>query len=227
MDEPTLIAAARQGDREAFNELIVHHQSLAYNVAYRVLGSPDAAADATQDAFLSAYRAMRGFRGGSFRAWLMRIVTNACYDQLRAKQRRPTTPLESDPDLELEEWLTDPGEQPEERVERYELSQVIQRGLAMLPADQRAIVVLSDIQGMSYEEVAQATALALGTVKSRLNRGRRKLRDFLKQNQELLPVRYRLHDETAGLGGLGNLLLECSANRWINRLTGRGAGHYG
>ena len=227
MDEPTLIAAARQGDREAFNELIIHYQSLAYNVAYRVLGSPDAAADATQDAFLSAYRAVGRFRGGSFRAWLMRIVTNACYDQLRAKQRQPTTPLESDPDLEMEEWVMDPGERPEERVERHELSQIIQRGLATLPTEQRAIVVLSDIQGMSYEEVAQATALALGTVKSRLNRGRKKLRDYLKRNQELLPVRYRLHDETAGLGGLGNLLLECSANRCVIRLLGRGAGHYG
>jgi RNA polymerase sigma factor (sigma-70 family) len=227
MDEPTLIAAAQKGDREAFNELIVHYQSLAYSVAYRVLDSPDAAADATQDAFLSAYRAVGRFRGGSFRAWLMRIVTNACYDQLRAKQRRPTTPLEGDPDQELEEWVMDPAERPDEQVERQELGRTIQRGLATLPADQRTIVVLSDIQGLSYDEVAQATALALGTVKSRLNRGRKKLRDYLMRNQELLPARYRLHDKTAGLGGLGSLLLECSANRCVIRLLGRGAGHYG
>jgi len=227
MDEPTLIAEARQGDREAFNELIVHYQSLAYNVAYRVLGSQDAAADATQDAFLSAYRAIGRFRGGSFRAWLTRIVTNACYDQLRAKQRQPTAPLDSDPDQESEEWVMDPGERPEEQVERQELGRVIQCGLATLPADQRTIVVLSDIQGMSYDEVAHVTALALGTVKSRLNRGRRKLRDYLMRNQELLPARYRLHDETAGIGGLGNLLLECSVNRCAIRLLGRGVGYYG
>ena len=230
MDEPTLIAAAQQGDREAFNELVVHYQSLTYNVAYRVLGSQDAAADATQDAFLAAYRAIRGFRGGSFRAWLMRIVTNACYDQLRAKKRQPTSPLDPDPDQELEEWVMDAGERPEEYAERQDLGRIIQRGLDTLPPDQRTIVVLSDIQGMSYDEVAQSTGLALGTVKSRLNRGRSKLRDFLMRNQELLPGRYRLHDETAGIGGLGNILLDCTATRCaiqlLGRLLRRGVGNY-
>ncbi len=229
MDEPTLIAAAQQGDREAFNQLVVHYQSLTYNVAYRVLGSQDAASDATQDAFLAAYRAISRFRGGSFRAWLMRIVTNACYDQLRARKRQPTSPLDGDPDEEPEEWVVDTGERPEEYAERRDLGQVLQQGLDALPADQRTIVVLSDIQGMSYDEVAHITGLALGTVKSRLNRGRTKLRDFLMRNQELLPGRYRLHDGTAGIGGLGNLLLDFAATqcatRFVERLLRRGVGH--
>ncbi|MBC7251685.1 MAG: sigma-70 family RNA polymerase sigma factor, partial [Anaerolineae bacterium] len=88
MDEKTLIAAAQQGDLEAFNRLVLTYQNITYNLAYRILGDADAAADATQDAFLSAYRAITRFRGGSFKAWLLRIVTNACYDQLRIKQRR-------------------------------------------------------------------------------------------------------------------------------------------
>jgi RNA polymerase sigma-70 factor (ECF subfamily) len=88
MDEGALIAAVQGGDRDAFNQLVVRYQGLAYNVAYRVLGDPDGAADATQDAFISAFRAMARFRGGSFRSWLLRIVTNACYDQLRVKKIR-------------------------------------------------------------------------------------------------------------------------------------------
>jgi len=204
-DESALIAAAQHGDREAFNQLVVHYQSLAYNVAYRVLGDGAAAADATQDAFISAYRAIPRFRGGSFKAWIMRIVTNACYDQLRVKQRRPTTSLDADPDLERQEWNVDPGERPEAYVVRQELGAIIQRGLATLPTEQRACVILSDIQGMSYDEIAETMDSSLGTVKSRLNRGRRKLRDYLTQHGELLPARYRLYDETAGAGGLAHL----------------------
>jgi len=222
VDESALTAAAQQGDREAFNQLVVHYQSLAYNVAYRVLGDGDAAADATQDAFISAYRAIGRFRGGSFKAWVMRIVTNACYDQLRVKQRRPTTSLDADPELEYHEWNIDPGERPEAYVVRQELGQIIQLGLETLPADQRTCVVLSDIQGLSYEEIAQAMNSSLGTVKSRLNRGRRKLRDYLTQHVELLPARYRLYDETAGVGGLANLFPSWDEDGWIARLLRRG-----
>ena len=203
---------------------MLHYQSLAYNVAYRVLGDGDAAADATQDAFISAYRAIARFRGGSFKAWVMRIVTNACYDQLRAKQRRPTTSMDADPDLDLDryEWNVDPGERPEAYVVRQELGQIIQRGLASLPEEQRTCVILSDIQGMSYDEIADTMNSSLGTVKSRLNRGRRKLRDYLSQHVELLPARYRLYDETAGAGGLAHLLSTWDVDEWIVKLLRRG-----
>lgn len=193
VDEQNLIACARRGDARAFNQLVLTHQSMVYNVAYRILGDTDAACDATQDAFLSAFRAMSSFRGGSFKAWLLRIVTNCCYDQLRGKQRRPTESLD---DMEVEEdhirSLRDPAEQPDEYVERRQLSQAIQAGISLLPAEQRIVVILSDVQGLDYQEIAQATGLSLGTVKSRLSRARARLRDHLLEQRELLPSRYRL-----------------------------------
>ena len=196
MDEQALIASARKGDARAFNQLVLLYQSMAYNVAYRVLSDPDAAADATQDAFLSAFKAMREFRGGSFKAWLLRIVTNACYDQLRVKQRRPTSSLD---DLPVESdhisYLQDPAEGPDELVERQQLNRTLQGGISTLPAEQRVILVLSDVQGLSYQEIAQITGLSLGTVKSRLSRARSKLRDYLLAQRELLPTRYRLSSD--------------------------------
>jgi len=193
MDEQALVAAARRGDTQAFNKLILTYQTLVYNVAYRMLHDQDAAADATQEAFISAFHAMHNFRGGSFKAWLLRIVTNACYDQLRVVQRRPTSSLEDmlvDPDHSM--MLTDYAELPEDYAVRQDLGRAIQQGLDGLPPDQRATVILSDIQGLSYEEIAQATGVSLGTVKSRLSRGRARLRDYLQHEQELLPKRYRL-----------------------------------
>jgi RNA polymerase sigma-70 factor (ECF subfamily) len=193
MDEQALVAAARRGDVRAFNQLVMLYQSIAYNLAYRILGSEDAAADATQDAFMSAFKAMSRFRGGSFKAWVMRIVTNACYDQLRARQRRPTTSLDDmEGDMDHSPYLLDPSEQPDEFVERQELDRVIQAAILTLPADQRIVLVLSDVQGMNYQEIADSTGLALGTVKSRLSRARARLRDYLLARRELLPARYRL-----------------------------------
>ena len=193
MDEEALIASARKGDARAFNQLVLAHQGMAYNVAYRILGDADAAADATQDAFLSAFKAIRQFRGGSFKAWILRIVTNSCYDQLRTKQRRPADSLD---DLDVEEdhlrSLRDPSERPDEYVERRQLDQMLQAGIRRLPAEQRVVLVLSDVQGLNYQEIAAATGLSLGTVKSRLSRGRARLRGLLLEQRELLPARYRL-----------------------------------
>jgi RNA polymerase sigma-70 factor (ECF subfamily) len=194
MDERRLIELARRGDAQAFNRLVLAYQGLAYNIAYRIVGDPDAAADATQDAFLSAYRALPDFRGGSFKAWLLRIVTNACYDQLRARQRRPSTSLEdllTEPDQEPS-FFRDENESPEEFAMRRELGRVIQLGILTLPVDQRTTLVLADIQGLSYEEIAEVTQVSLGTVKSRLSRARARLRDYLLAQEELLPDRYRL-----------------------------------
>ncbi len=199
MDEKVLIDAARQGDVGSFNQLVLSYQSMAYNVAYRILSDRDAAADATQDAFLSAFKALGKFRGGSFKAWLLRIVTNACYDQLRLKQRRPTASLDallvSDPAPIRP--LTDTGESPEEYALRQELSRVIQVGIGTMPIEQRVTLILSDVQELSYQEIAAITGASLGTVKSRLSRARGKLRDFLLEQRELLPSRYRLKNEEA------------------------------
>jgi RNA polymerase sigma-70 factor (ECF subfamily) len=196
MDEQALIESARKGDARAFNQLVLLYQRMAYNVAYRILSDPDAASDATQDAFLKAFKAMRRFRGGSFKAWLLRIVTNACYDQLRRKQRRPATSLDDLPvEADHSFYMHDPAERPDEFVERQELGDTIQAGILTLPVEQRTVLVLSDVQGLSYNEIAEVTGLSLGTVKSRLSRGRARLRDYLVEQRELLPSQYRLRDE--------------------------------
>ncbi len=197
MDEKALIDAARQGDVGSFNQLVLSYQSMVYNFAYRILGDRHAAADATQDAFISAFKAIGKFRGGSFKAWLLRIVTNACYNQLRRKQRQPSTSLDALLVLEPAptQSLTDPGESPEEYTVRQELSKAIQIGIGNMPPEQRITLVLADVQGFSYQEIAGVTGVSLGTVKSRLSRARNKLRDFLLGQRELLPSRYRLKNE--------------------------------
>jgi RNA polymerase sigma-70 factor (ECF subfamily) len=192
-DEPALIAAAQRGDLPAFNQIILHYQGLAYNVAYRILGDGDSASDATQDGFIKAFQRLNQYRGGSFKAWLLRIVTNTCYDILRAHKRRPTTSLEKeDEDPEHDGRLQDPAERPDAYVLRHELAVAIQAAIGKLPPDQRATLVLSDIEGLDYQEIADATGVALGTVKSRLSRARARLRDLLLAQGELLPARYRL-----------------------------------
>ncbi len=175
--EAALIARARTGDLDAFNALVDLHQRLAYNLCYRMLGSAPAAEDATQDAFLSAYRNLSRFTGAHFRAWLMRIAANACTDELRRRQRRPAisldapTPLAEDP-LQI----ADPASGPEVEALRSEQQAVVQAALLRLPPDQRLAVVMCDMQGFAYEEIAEAMRTSIGTVKSRIARGRGKLR---------------------------------------------------
>lgn len=200
MDEGALIQAAKQGDLNAFNRLVLEYQDLVYNQAYRIMGEPDYASDASQEAFISAYRNLRSYRGGSFRAWLLRIVTNACYDELRRRQRRPTTSLEPMDDggeeMESPHWLADPGETPEDSLERAELGTAIQNCLDDLPLDFRSAVILVDIQGMDYSEAAQAVGKPVGTIKSRLARARSRLRDCLQGFGELLPTVFRQGEES-------------------------------
>lgn len=192
MDESQLIAAAQNGDLPAFNQLVLRYQNLAYNVAYRILGDPDLAADATQDAFLKAFKALGSFRGGAFKPWMLRIVTNTCYDYLRSAKRRPSDSLDDAMESgEHSPRLHDRGEGPDSYVERQELSQMIQWAISQLNYDQRAVVTLVDIQGFSYEEAADILGISIGTVKSRLSRARAKLRDIMQAHQELLPARYR------------------------------------
>ncbi len=199
MDEPALIRSAQRGDMDAFNTLVLTYQAQVYNVALRIMGDTDAAADATQEAFISAYRGLRAFRGGSFKSWLLRTVTNACYDALRYSKRRPATSLDAlgdTPDSAstpgdaagagFDEFVASEDEGPAAAAERAELRRAIARAVTQLPPDQRITFVLSDVQGMSYEEVADAMQTSLGTVKSRLSRARAKLRDYLLAQTELL-----------------------------------------
>lgn len=199
MDEPALILAAQKGDLDAFNRLVLAYQDALYNTALRILGDDAQAADATQEAFISAFRSITSFRGGSFKAWLMRTVTNACYDELRRQKRRPTTPLEPENDdedeIESPRWLADGSMGPEQKFEAAELEHAIQHCLEALPTDFRAVVVLADIQGMDYAEVAVAVRTPLGTIKSRLARARLRLRECLQDFWELLPASFRLESE--------------------------------
>ena len=193
-EDASLVARARTGDLAAFNTLVETHQDAVYGLCLRMLASSHAAEDVTQDVFLAAYRHIDSYRGGLFRAWLLRIAANACTDELRRRQRRPQTSL----DLMTEDGspldLPDESESPEESVLRGELSRYIQAGLMALPPDQRAVVVLCDVQGLTYEEISEALNASLGTVKSRLSRGRARLRELLLQQRELLPHPFRHTD---------------------------------
>lgn len=179
------------GDLDAFNQVILKYQSRVYNQAYRIIGEPDAAADATQEAFISAYKKLHTYRGGSFKSWLLRIVSNACYDEFRRRKRQPVVPLNPEnqdgEEIESVSWLKDPGEKPEEFAERSELSQAIQLCLDRLDYDFRTVVVLIDIQGLDYASAAEVIDRPLGTIKSRLARARQSMQDCLQGFRELFP----------------------------------------
>jgi RNA polymerase sigma-70 factor (ECF subfamily) len=201
MDEAALIRDAQRGDLDSFNRLVLVYQTPVYNLAYRIMGEGDSAADAAQEAFLAAYRSLRGYRGGSFRGWLLRIVTNACYDELRRRKRRPSTSLdalseaEGDPSGEDHLSLASHEESPESAAERAELARALQDCLNHLPPEFRVVAVLADVQGFEYREVAQALGKPLGTVKSRLARARLRMRECLERFRELFPSAFRLETE--------------------------------
>jgi RNA polymerase sigma-70 factor (ECF subfamily) len=183
-DEAAAIARAADGDRAAFAQLMEHYQSACYGLAWRLLGNADQAADATQDAFMHAYRAIGSFRGGVFRSWLLRITANASYDIMRRAQRRPTTVL-PDPDEGAPELPDAHAVNPVAEATKSELYRHLEVALRLLPPDQRTAVVLCDVYGMDYNEVAEMTQSALGTVKSRIHRGRLRLRELMTEHREL------------------------------------------
>lgn len=193
-DEQKHIQQAQTGDVEAFNALVLAYQDRVYTIAYRIMGDEAAAADATQDAFLNAYEKIGTYRGGSFLSWLARIVTNICYDELRRQKRRPATSFEELPSADYDDGPALPAdsETPEEAALHSELGAAIQQCISGLGEDQRAVLVLCDIQGMSYQEVSEALNLNIGTVKSRLSRARYAIRLCLQAVRELLPQAFRL-----------------------------------
>ncbi|NWF63938.1 MAG: sigma-70 family RNA polymerase sigma factor [Chloroflexi bacterium] len=199
MDETALIHSAQQGDLNAFNTLILHYQDAVFNTAARILGDDDMAEDASQEAFIAAFQSIRSFRGGSFKAWILRTVTNACLDELRRRKRRPTTPLEPETsdgeEMDSPKWLADKSMTPAQKAEADELEHAIQHCLDALPTEFRTAVVLADIQGMDYTEVAAASKVPIGTIKSRIARARLRLRECLRSFEELLPASFRLDSE--------------------------------
>ena len=181
-----LLRAAGGGDLDAFNTLVTRHERAVFSVCLRLLRDVAAAEDAAQDTFVKAWQAAGSFRGGLVRPWLLRIATNRCYDILRASNRRPATSLDAEL-FEVEPiWSSQSthDESPDGFALRGELAVHLERALATLPDDQRLAVLLSDVQGCDYDEIAQITGAALGTVKSRLSRARARLRQALRDDPD-------------------------------------------
>jgi RNA polymerase sigma-70 factor (ECF subfamily) len=183
MDEESLIHAARQGDLEAFNQLVLNYQGMAYRQAYALLRNRDAAQDITQDALIQAYQNLLTYRGGSFRSWLLRIVTHASVDELRRWRRQPLffiNPVDAEGDeVETPPWLVDPGLPVEEVVEWAEFGSLLSHSLNELPGAYRSVVFLVDVLDLDYGEAANILDIPRGTVKSRLARARMRLRSQL------------------------------------------------
>jgi RNA polymerase sigma factor (sigma-70 family) len=185
-NEASLIFDARQGDLVAFNQLVLSYQDRVYNLAARILGDEDSAEDITQTTFLTAYLNLPRFRNGSFRSWLFRIATNACYDAFRRSKRHPVFSIEEN---ELVEEKLSPLDDfsssaplPEVELERHELAHFVQQALNHLDLEQRAVVILVDQQEFDYQQAAQILGIPVGTVKSRLARARLRLRQLLRDS---------------------------------------------
>ena len=179
-----LLERARGGDLDAFNDLVACYQDQLFALVARMVPDRDQASDAVQEAFFSAFRNLNSFRGGSVRSWLSRICINAAMDAQRARKRRPVQPY---PELEDDSWQPRAGDEtdPQRIVMAGERTRVLQDALSRITPDQRAAIVLFDIEGYDYAEIAEMTAVSLGTVKSRIHRGRLGLRQVLEGRMEL------------------------------------------
>ena len=183
-----LVQRIQSGDSDAFAVMMDLYQKQVYNLALRTVGNPEDAADMTQEAFLRAYRAIGSFRGDSkLSVWLYRLTQNVCIDFLRSKGRKPTVSLtvENEADEVQELDVADDRFDPEEQYQRKALRDAVRRGLDALPEEYRAILVLREINGLSYAEIGEQLQLEEGTVKSRLFRARKKLCEFLQRDGNL------------------------------------------
>ena len=176
--EPTIYTLA------CFNELVLDYQDQVYTQAYRILGERKSAEDITQDTFLIAFRKFHTFRGGSMKAWLLRIATNLCYSELRRQKIHPLISLEpvdsSEAEVESPNWLKSPGLTPEEAAEYHDREDMIQQRIAELPLQYRVALILVDVQGLDYAQAASVIGCPVGTLKSRLARSRVRLRNELR-----------------------------------------------
>lgn len=189
-----LVSLSKDGSLDAFNSLVERHQSAVYNLCLRILGHRQAAEDATQEAFLSAFRALPQFVGGNFRSWLLRIAANESKDEMRRRSRKDAFASLSEMFDNFDPAVEPPDGRPgaDLLLERKEQAVALQRALLRLPFDQRQAIVLSDLHGFPYEEVARATGASLGTVKSRIHRGREHLRILILADPELFGAFRRL-----------------------------------
>lgn len=180
LQERQWVASARQGDQDAFEQLVRAYEKRVFALTLRMCGSPEDAAEAAQEAFLAVWQGLGTFRGeASFSTWLYRLASNACVDLLRREGRHRAAAGPSLDDGALNVDAADPAPTPQEAVERTELRERIEEGLRRLPEEYRQVLVLREMHQLSYEEIAAALCLDLGTVKSRISRGRQRLRKFL------------------------------------------------
>lgn len=184
-EELETVKAVKEGDSSAFEKLVLDNQSKVYNLALRMVGNEDDAFDMSQEAFIKAYSSIQSFRGDSkFSVWLYRLTTNVCLDFLRSETRKSHTSLtftEEDDEKELE--IPDERFCPQTEVERQELRAAVRRGLDKLMPDFRAILLLREVDGLSYEEIGSSLDLEAGTVKSRIFRARKKLCEILANDR--------------------------------------------
>lgn len=183
MEDTELVQAARRGDLNAFNELVLKYQDQVFNLVLRILGNPDTAEDVAQDTFILAFQKIYQFHGDAFRAWLLKIATNLCYDEMRKWRRHPQQSLEPiDKDGKTNEspyWLKDFNLLPEDALETSDLRNTLEQGLSQLSLNFRSVVTLVDVHQMNYKDASSAIGISIGTLKSRLSRGRMQLRNIL------------------------------------------------
>jgi RNA polymerase sigma-70 factor, ECF subfamily len=192
LDESALVYSAQHGDLDAFNQVVDRYGALLFRIALRMLGDEDDAADATQLAWISAFRNLTGFRGGKLRTWLARVVVNTCYDEIRRRHRRREVPLlqlnGDGEEMDADCWLADPVPGVEDIMDGHEFDQAVGKCLQSLPTVYRTMLILVDIEGMSYEEAAAAARVPMGTVRSRLARARLALCEQLQGSADVLPA---------------------------------------
>ena len=199
-EEYAVVERVRAGDTNAFEALVTAYQKQIYNLTLRYVSSPEDAADLTQEAFLRAYRSLDSFRGDSrFSVWLYRLATNICIDFLRSRSRGTASSLTvENEDEEIEELdVPDARFEPQKELERLELQRAVREGLRLLSEDAREIVILRELEGLSYAEIGERLSLEAGTVKSRLFRARKALCNYLRESGNI-PDGFSSDKKTSG-----------------------------
>ena len=186
--DEVLLRRTQKGDADAFEELMAGQESRMYAIALRMMGNREDAQDCAQEAMVRIYRAMSAFKGqSSLATWIYRITMNTCLDELRRKKNRPSTSLDN---LLDQGWSPSDGDNsPERRAIQSETRKTLAGAIRDLPEDMRSSIVLRDVQGYSYDEIAQMLDVNVGTIKSRISRGREKLREKLSKKAELFDTR--------------------------------------
>jgi len=189
-NEQLLLEKAKAGDVAAFEELIEAYQKKVFNLALRMIGNADDAADLAQEAFIRIFKAISGFKEqSSFSTWVYRITTNVCLDEIRKRKNRRVISLDEElhmDDGDIKRQVESDGPRPDEAAEREELRRIVNEAINSLPVEQRTAITLRDLNGMSYDQIAQILDCPAGTVKSRINRARQALKNVLSARRELL-----------------------------------------